>query len=360
MQRYRKWILAPLFAGFGILLISITSYALRPTNIGLTRFEAFVTGDSVRLEWDVETEVGTGGYKLKRGQNGTFAYLPDTVNGGDLIITALGGPSQGHNYSHIDEDVIIGTTYTYQLIELTTSSNEVVQGEATVTVQVIATNTPIVLPTSNPNPGAANQNNAATPTPLPTALPTAVRPTTAPPPTTLPPAAAAAPTSLPAQPTTTNDQPAAPAAQNDSLSDDPYPAAPESSQASAATEPEAFAVGVAAAQEQPPDQGAYPAPGAAENGQPNIANDTAVSADTAAAPEQLPGGVTAPVVISGAPGAPPPNTVSQTSADTAVQEPQPESGGLAFLWVAFIAALTIFIAAVFGAIILYSRNRQSG
>ena len=361
MQRHMKWILAPLFAGFGILLVSLTSYALQPANIGLTRFEALVAGDSVRLEWDVETEVNTGGYKLKRGQNGAFAYLPDPVSGGDLIITALGGPAQGHRYSHLDEDVAVGTTYTYQLVELTTSSNEVVQGETTVTVQVTATNTPIVLPTNNPNPGVAGQNSTATPTAVPTTAATAVPATAAPQSTALPPTAAAAPTSPPSQSTNTDGQPAAPSTQNASPSEDPYPAAPETSPASAATEPEAFAVGVAAAQEQPPDQGAYPAPGASEGGQPTTANDTAAAVDAAAVSEQPAAvGLTAPVVISGAPGAPAPDTDAQTSSDTAVQASEPESGGLAFLWVAFIAALTIFIAAVIGAIILYSRSRQSG
>lgn len=358
MPKYLKSILIPLFTGIGVLLISITSYALEPANIGLTRFEALVVGDAVRLEWDVETEVGTGGYKLKRGQNGSFTYLPDPVNGGDLIITALGGPAQGYNYSHTDVDVSVGATYTYQLIELTTSSNEIMQGETTVTVQVVATNTPIVLPTNNPNPGAVGQNSAATQTPSPTSPPTAVRPTTAPQSTAVPPTAISAPTSLPAQPTATNDQPDAPAASNTSTAGDPYPAASELSQGAEATDSQAFAAGVAAAQELPAGQGAYPAPGAVENGQPVITDDTAAAADPAAAQGQSTAeDVTAPIVISGAPV---PTTTAQTSSDAVIQESEPERGGLAFLWVAFIAALTIFIAAVIGAIILYSRSRQSG
>ena len=44
-------------------------------NIGLTRFEAIPLDSAVRIEWDTETELGTAGYRLKRGQNGTFSYL---------------------------------------------------------------------------------------------------------------------------------------------------------------------------------------------------------------------------------------------------------------------------------------------
>jgi hypothetical protein len=106
----------------------------RPTHVRLARFEAMATTSGVRLEWDVETEVGTAGYKISRGSGGAFAELADPKGNGDLFIVAEGGPFQAHRYVAVDETAEYGASYTYQLVEITAGSREQVQAEASVTM----------------------------------------------------------------------------------------------------------------------------------------------------------------------------------------------------------------------------------
>lgn len=350
VERRTHSTIAAILAGIGLLLLTLSASAHAPHNIGLTRFEARVEGNAVRLEWEVATEIGTAGYKLKRGQSGTFAFL-QAPGGGDLFINAEGGAALGATYDHTDTAVVAGETYAYQLVEVTTASQEVVQDEVTITFAVTATETPIVLPTLDPG-GDSNQNPAATATqsaPTATAQPslsnTPLPPTVAAP-VSGPTVTASAPTAVP---TAAANEPAPPApVQAAPEEQSGYPGAAEAvviedeNIALDEVEEAAFAANVAQAQEAQPGEVGYPGPETA------LTDATGAAAPVA---EQA-----APVVISGAAGT---EAAPAAAPVSAAQENGGEEGGLTFLWIAFLAALTIFVAAVIGAIILYTR-RQSG
>ncbi len=359
MRRTLDVVVISVLAALGLLLAGLVAAALGPQNIGLTRFEAVVEGSAISVEWDVETEIDTAGYKLKRGHNGVFAFLPDPDGEGDLFIAAEGGPAEGYEYSFLDSGVNAGQTYTYQLVEITIASSEVMQGETTVTMQAAANTTPIVLPTTNP--GNNNLGTAATATATPTrgtatatALPTAQS-------TALPPTAVSAPTSIPAEEASVSDEPEIepPPASDESPSDEPYPVPEEilepPPQTDVVLEGQPAAVGVAAAQELPQVEGAYPGPAVNEPAAAVVESAAAGSAEEQPSAVGLP----APIIISGATTTGQDKQQEEGARATAVQDSPGEEGGLAFLWIAFLAALTIFIAAVIGAIVLYTR-RPSG
>lgn len=357
-----------LLASLALLLLSLPAAGREQRSIGLVSFEAEVEGSAVRVVWEVATENETAGYKLKRGQNGAFANLPGP-GGGDLFIVAQGGAAQGFTYDHLDEGVSAGATYAYQLVEVTNSSQEVVQAETSITVNVTATATAIVLPTAGPGGGNAGQNPTATPTAgaatatarpsQPTAVP--AQPTVAAPAAGPTVTASADTTAAAAAPTSA---PAAPARSQPPESDDAagYPAVaaaedPFAVEIDAEAESAAFGAGVAEAQEAQPDAAAYPGPQVG-------GEDTVVAPQPAVAPGEPPaaqpgGDTAAPVVIGGAQNTTAPAVQPGEGTTAVAQAQEGEEGGLAFLWIAFLAALTIFVAAVIGAIILYTR-RQAG
>ena len=317
-------------------------------SVGLTRFEAIPLDNAARLEWDTQTELGTAGFTLKRGQNGLFDYLFDSA--GKLFINSEGGPSEGYDYAFTDETAVNGEFYTYQLIEILIDASEVVVADTSVTAGIAPTNTPIIV---NTGAGNGSRTNTATATPAATSLATTIpspAPVTS---STLVPSPSPFPTTaLP--PTTSVINAAAPNINADiqSISDQPLvEESPASSQSSNT------GVAVAFAQEDPED---YPAadPVEVESGE---------SLDAAAVDTGRDLGD--PAGIGENPDSPEiigtnlyPADNSPTNFDSAAQitESAVSAGleGKVYLWVAFIAALMIFTAAVLGAILLYTRQRN--
>jgi hypothetical protein len=370
VKMYWKLLTAICFiAGCVVLVWGHTPLATADTvlNITLTRFEAFPLNNAVRLEWSTDTEINTAGYKLKRGQNGVFAYLQDPNGGGDLFILAEGGITSGADYAFVDNTVVSGQTYTYELweVELTSAERRV---DTTVTVTVGATPTATAVagggnnptntppptststrqPTSTPTIRASIATATATatstraalsqPTATTTATPASNNAAIATPSATTPganPTAAAVPATG-AQPATPTARPGSqvlaqepPPGATSPAEGDPYPGAAQLEEPG-----DVLGVGETGADREP---GAVPGP---EN-----QNDTAVAATAYPI-----GGNNATAIGSNQPIQPSAPTRDTAEATT----------GRIYLWVGFLAALVLFVTTVLGAILLFTRRRQQG
>ena len=103
--------------------ISLTAQARNPLNVTLTHFGLGYVANGIEVSWETETEFGISGYKLQRGQNGSFAFLQNPSGGGDLFVPAIGDVTTGGIYSFVDETAVVGETYTYVLYEVTTNGD---------------------------------------------------------------------------------------------------------------------------------------------------------------------------------------------------------------------------------------------
>ena len=360
MLKKRIWALALSILGFGTaLLLSPSLAGYNAFNIGLTRFEAVATEDGIQLEWDVETEIGTAGYTIKRGEGGSFDYLVDPQTGEKLFVLAEGGPSQARDYSFLDESAVRDRTYVYQLLEITTGSSEQVQDEFTITYQIVATNTPV---TFSGDTGSNQANNGPTATPTATLPATATTLSQAPAPATNAQSpAVTAPTPLPGN---SNNDPAA--SQPDGLQQPLATAAPQQE----AYPGDSTVVG----QEQGGESGADSAPSADAGTDQVITDESGVEGTfDDAATSAYPGAVNAlettttgqpvlgnekppPVVIVGSTAVP---VNDPYPAPAEVQEPANADSTRILLWLAFLVSLIIFTASVVGSILLYSRQRSA-
>ncbi len=338
-----------LLAGIG--LTSGEVHARQRLNIGLTRFEAFPLDNAVRLEWDTETELGTAGYRLKRGQNGAFSFLQQPGSSDPVFINSEGGPSFGASYNFLDETAVNGETYSYQLVEVTIDGSETVQANQTVTAGLVPTNTPIILdgtgggggsqPTSTPLPSATittTQVSSSTPIPTPTKVATI-------PPTVTPRA------------TMTQISPVVESETVDNTND--VEIAPTTIFQPVGSPTETSGMAVAQALEEPsvaeslvPKETSFE-----ENVQQALTIvDNAVKAVQEENP--VPIANSNPIVIGGK------QPIDNRTAPGSVEGHQEttiadnEMAGRIYLWVAFIAAFVIFTAAVLGAILLYTRRRN--
>ena len=348
------WAMILSLVGLGMaLFVGPVVEAQSILNIGLLRFDAVAVDDGIRLEWDVETEVGTAGYTIQRGENGNFEYLPDPGGNGNLFVLAEGGPAQAFSYTVLDETAVREATYAYKLIEILGNSQEQEQAEVTITNHIVPTSTPITFSGDLGTPGnGGGQGPAATPTatqpatatPRAQATSTNVPPPTVAAPTPLPTATAVSPTAAPV-----NNAPIAPTAAAGPES--AYPAAtaiPQKIENDAGenlpvleeAEAQEVAVDVIAEANAAP---ADPPPNS-NPGQASALEETALQA--------------APVVI-GVPDAADEKSDRRNEARQQITDDEPDNvdSSRILLWVAFIVALIIFSASVVGAILLYSRRR---
>ncbi len=356
MRKNRYWLL--IFLLFSLTLAGIAGdfvFAAPAANVGLTRFEVIPLDNAVRLEWDTDTELETAGFMIMRGQNNAFDYLADPTGSGRLFIVSEGGPASGFNYVHVDETVVNGDTFTYRLIEVEVDGSEILHAESTITVGIVPTNTPIVVGISG---GSGNNDNASSATPTATqqavgspnptsetnstSIPSATTlPTSAPPKsaTTVPIAQENAPDLATALPPSI----VGPRIESEELLIDSLDQSDGQDESS---------IAVAFAQEDPEN---YPADDASEDGGDGIdpmnelqgsteIQDNSERPDVIGAPEY-------PADSSAAESDLQPQDIETTSVPSG-------SAGIAYLWIAFIAALVIFTAAVLGAILLYTRQRS--
>ena len=344
------------------------SAAAKPLlNVGLVSFDAFPLDNAVRLEWETATETATAGFKVKRGQNGNYNYLQNPNGSGVWFILHEGSVESGAQYTITDETAVNNETYTYILVEVEANSNEIDQAEATVTVGLVPTDTPIVI---------GGENNTATATPIaPTATATtgSQASTNTPAPTNT---KTATPTTQPAQnvtatQTTTAQATLQPLTATVQLpSSESYPVEPPQTDATAVAERIDSDSNVVAAQENngADDNQAYPGNAATgtsqvENAGPESAPITQEGSGTAYPEGQTgnPSGSDGPRTIGSESSADQPATgQSENSAATeSTAQTENNTSGRAVLWLSFIIALLVFIVAVIGAIILYTRKRSS-
>lgn len=85
---------------------------------------------SVTVEWQTGTEVGTVGFHLYRSTSETGPFERVT----DELIASSQDPLTGGSYSYVDEDVVSGQTYYYQLEEID-NSGQATRQPTTVSVQ---------------------------------------------------------------------------------------------------------------------------------------------------------------------------------------------------------------------------------
>jgi hypothetical protein len=353
-------LLAVVFSLIGLvtgLFMSSTLFAHPAFNVGLSRFEAIPEMDGMHLEWDVESEIGTAGYTIKRGIGANFDYLFDPETDNNLFIVAEGGPSLAVSYSFIDETAVPGETYTYQLFEVTSASGEQMQDEVTISYQVEATNTPV---TFSGNSGNEQNNNAPTSTPGATVVTTVAVST--PVPAASEPTTSSSSTSPQAENTTANEA----TAQNNGA-----PAPPATNENVLEAYPGSATV---VQEEQAVDTSGGQAAETANSVQELEQPESADQALDAPAANVYPGAINAledpgnaqraesvgnptPVVIRGMTA----QTIDDNTYPSQPQEEQvPENvdSSRILLWLAFLVALIIFTASVVGAIFLYNKQRS--
>jgi hypothetical protein len=97
-----------------------------PTLVNLVSFTAKGLEDSVKIGWEIASEIDNAGFHLWRGQRTDRFYARIT----DAMIPAEGGPSWGAKYAYEDRDVEPGTTYVYQLQDIDTAGRSNFHGPA--------------------------------------------------------------------------------------------------------------------------------------------------------------------------------------------------------------------------------------
>ena len=298
-------------------------------NVTLAVFTAAQQENSVQLTWSTATELDTIGFRIEREVDGTVTALDWIGPNADGFIPAEGSPTLGANYLVVDETAVSSQTITYHLLEQTMNGNSTALSSTSVQITTPSTAAPVTFPPTTP----PRNTNTAVPTNTPPTQPTNT-PTNQPPntPTTQP-------TNTPTtqSPTTTIQL----ARVNTQATAEPEPVPPSSAQTESTAYP-------APPTPLPPGSPTpYPAttpvptalpptpyPAGTLNGQPRE-TVTAVPIIGDRAPEGL-------------------ETISDQSAET---ESVDAGTGRVFLWGGFLIGLLIFVTAVIGAIMLFTRRQ---
>jgi hypothetical protein len=359
----------------GFILIFIVVFGLLTqhsyANVGLLYFDVTAqSNNTVELRWETATELETAGFILRRSQNnGAFLNLTnigipgfvDQAGNAAGFISSQGGPSEGGLYTEIDDTTASGNSYTYQLIEIENDSSEHVLNTQSVTVgtvQATSTSTPTATTASS---GSGNSNPTATATILASSTP---RPenTSAPQATSSLGVSSATPTRTP-QPTPTTAPASAATATTAvaAITNTPPPPVSENNSGE----------NVVLAQEEPTEELATPTAAAdnPDSGYPIGEPETLATPTTDEALEPSPypistpftidddddANVTVPVIGSQA---------GEPTEDEIAAYPASDEGndvvrqGQLYLWGGFLLALIVFIGAVVGSILLFTRNQS--
>jgi hypothetical protein len=311
-------------------------------NVTLASFDSTNHEKGVLLSWTTATELDTMGFQIERESEGELVLFP---NGSD-VVAAVGSPTLGAQYEFLDETAVSPQTYTYHLLEQTLNGSITEISSTTITLIEDAEQIQLVAPPTDV-PRATNP---------PRATNTAVSPTATFTFTPMPTEESSQQSAISSQPTATATQ-----------SPIPNPQTPISNPPSQEVALVNTDINDEVVQDEPalppiqttPENG-YPAPPTPV--QP--VTDEAYPEGTPVPPTPLPPTAYPASIESGSD--PTPTTVSiigETAADGNEEEPvvaPPENAGSGriYLWGGFLMGILIFITAVIGAIILFTRRNS--
>jgi hypothetical protein len=148
-----------------LALLSFASVQQGAANAYLAFFEASSENGTIALEWATEWEIDTDKFIVERrtAANGTPVLIDEK--------DAVGNQDAGSNYSSVDENVVNGTTYWYDLFELTNSSAKALLETTSLVAgqQVQPTSTSTTTPTAGISPSPTQ--NSSYPGPAVTTAP---------------------------------------------------------------------------------------------------------------------------------------------------------------------------------------------
>ncbi len=98
--------------------------------VELTGFTASVEEGGVILRWTTLSEHENFGFHVYRSFETASAYVRIT----DAIIPGAGNSSMRHDYTYADEDIVVGSSYSYRLADIDFQGHETLHGPVSVTV----------------------------------------------------------------------------------------------------------------------------------------------------------------------------------------------------------------------------------
>ncbi|MEM7113145.1 MAG: hypothetical protein AAF614_11985 [Chloroflexota bacterium] len=353
---------------FLLILLSLTllhtTYGVQgdgPLAVELASFtvEQVISGDDVHVsvEWETATE-----------QDVEFFFVGRSAGNNDFVelnasspIRAVGDPSVGSSYSYTDTTVVTGETYTYVLIELTASGDkDEVSSRESVTINLQPTETPVPIGGGSGGSSGGGNNPAPTNTPRPTqtatptattrATQTAVPDNTATPRPTEIPTETATPTPIPPTPTAivvvVDSQPTPEPTEIPRIgAEEPVVIDPETSD-------EIAQVQIDTAQAAEESNEDAPESNSEDNGGTVVADVATPNSEL-----QADSNTGSPITVGGNNLADNSNNLPADSQQEGAESEEPVE--TLYLWGGFIAALILFITAVVGSIILFTRKRDS-